>query len=447
MGKTDCPGQVTPAAPAAPGGAITRWLSRTSPPVFIAYAIAASFGVYFCMYAFRKPFDAVKFTGHSFLGSAVTLKTACVIAQIVGYMLSKYLGAKYCSEVRTGARAVLLVGLILAAELGLLLFAVVPPDWKPAAMLLNGLPLGMVWGLVVRYLEGRRATEVLLAGLSCSFIIAGAATRDIGRELVMQTWGLEEGWMPAVTGALFFVPLLLTVWLLDRLPPPSPADEAARTPRQTMDGRQRRAFVGYFGASFVLLLVAYFFLTAFRDFRDHYSAELFAALGLENQFAIFSRTEKWAMFAAIAVMAGLNLFTDHRRALAAVYLVIVVGFAVIGAATLAFRHAWLSGSGWMIWVAVGMYWAYVPYGAVLFERMLAGSHFAGTSVFAIQLADGVGYTGSVLVQLYRDLAHGGVDRLAFIIPYAYVVSLIGVVFMTASAVLTLRRIRAGAGGA
>src|SRR5262249_23250712 len=127
-------------APVVRRGGITGWLSQMPTPVFIAYAITASFGGYFCMYAFRQPFDAVQFANHSFLGTAVTLKTACVIAQIVGYMLSKYLGAKYCSEVRTGTRALLLVGLILVAELALFVFAVVPENWKPAAMLLNGLP-------------------------------------------------------------------------------------------------------------------------------------------------------------------------------------------------------------------------------------------------------------------------------------------------------------------
>ncbi|MEW4451247.1 DUF5690 family protein, partial [Bremerella sp. JC817] len=35
----------------------------------------------------------------------------------------------------------------------LMLFAVVPVHWKVLAIFLNGLPLGMVWGLVVRYLE------------------------------------------------------------------------------------------------------------------------------------------------------------------------------------------------------------------------------------------------------------------------------------------------------
>ena len=66
----------------------------------------------------------------------------------------------------------MVAGLIGWAELAMVLFAIVPNEWKVVAILLNGFPLGMIWGLMVRYLEGRRTSDILLAGLSCSFIIA-----------------------------------------------------------------------------------------------------------------------------------------------------------------------------------------------------------------------------------------------------------------------------------
>jgi hypothetical protein len=396
------------------------------------------------MYAFRKPFDAVKFSGMKYLGTDVELKTACVIAQVIGYLLSKYLGTKVCSEVPARRRAHLLVGLILVAEGALVLFGYAPPEFKPVAMFLNGLPLGMVWGLCVRYLEGRRASEVMLAGLSCSYIIAGAVTRDIGRNLVMGAWGVSEAWMPVVTGLLFLGPFLLAVVLLNQLPPPSAADVAVRAERVTMDARQRWAFLAHFGIGFGMLLAAYFFLTAFRDFRDHYGAELFDALGLGGQRAIFTRTELWATFGVIGALAVLNLVRDHRRALVTVYAVIIGGFALIGVATVAFRTGALSGYEWMAAVGLGMYLAYVPFGAVLFERMMAVSRFNGTAAFAIQLADGIGYTGSVLVQLFRDLAFGQFNRLEFFTPYALVVSVVGVLLMTASGALVLNTAARGA---
>ncbi|MDB5347612.1 MAG: hypothetical protein JWP89_5989 [Schlesneria sp.] len=417
-----------------------NWLNRAPAAVLAAYAIAAAFGVYFCMYAFRRPFDAVTFTDVRFLNTSIDLKTACVISQLIGYLLSKYVGALVCAEVRAHHRARLLISLILISETGLLLFAVLPPDWKPLGMLVNGLPLGMVWGVVVRYLEGRRSSEVLLAGLSCSYIIAGAITRDIGRDLVMTTWHVPAVWMPVVTGGLFFVPLWLSIRMLDRLPPPGPDDVAQRAPRHRMEAGQRRAFLKRFHVGLFLLLTAYFFLTAFRDFRDHYSAELFASLRLSHERSIFTQTEKWAVFGTIPAMGALSLIASHRGALLATYTLIVCGFATIGLATWAFSSQLVSGYVWMAWTGVGLYLAYVPFGVSLFERLMAGSRMSGTSVFAIQLADGVGYTGSAIIQLYRDLIHGQSDRLAFMIPFAQIVSIAGVVLITASGLFMLGRV-------
>ena len=43
-------------------------LATAPKPVFVAYAAAAAFATYFCMYAYRKPFAAAQFEGQQFLG-------------------------------------------------------------------------------------------------------------------------------------------------------------------------------------------------------------------------------------------------------------------------------------------------------------------------------------------------------------------------------------------
>src|SRR6516162_3838269 len=208
---------------------LSNKLATAPKPVFLAYAIAAAFATYFCMYAFRKPFAAARFDGEPFLGGEVPLKTAFVVSQILGYTVSKYIGIKVCPEVRPGRRATMLALLILAAEAALVLFAILPRDLKVVAIFCNGLSLGMVWGLVVWYLEGRLTSELLLAGLACSYIVSSGAVKDVGRYL-MAAHGVSEAAMPMLTGALFLPPFLLSVWLLSRLPPPTtrPASRGRR---------------------------------------------------------------------------------------------------------------------------------------------------------------------------------------------------------------------------
>jgi len=50
------------------------------------WAMFASFGAYFCMYGLRKPFTAATYPNELLFG--IDIKTALVIAQLCGYMLS-----------------------------------------------------------------------------------------------------------------------------------------------------------------------------------------------------------------------------------------------------------------------------------------------------------------------------------------------------------------------
>ena len=88
------------------------------------YCIAAAFGTYFCMYAFRKPFTAGTYEGITFAG--IAFKTVLIAAQVAGYTVSKFIGIKVVSEMPAHRRALTIIGLIGIAELALLGFAVAP---------------------------------------------------------------------------------------------------------------------------------------------------------------------------------------------------------------------------------------------------------------------------------------------------------------------------------
>jgi Family of unknown function (DUF5690) len=422
---------------------ITTWLDRAPAWAFALFACGAGFSTYFCMYAFRKPFAAAEYAGLSFWGSAVALKTAFVISQVLGYTLSKYVGMKVCAEITLRRRGWLLVGLIIAAELALVVFAVLPPQWRALAMVANGLPLGMVWGLVVSYLEGRRTSELLLAGLSCSFIVASGVVKDVGRFLLrgLGSWSVDEWWMPAATGALFLVPFLASVWLLEQLPRPSDEDVLARAAREPMDSTQRWAFVKRFWPGLALLLVVYLFLTAFRDFRDNYGVEIFRALGHAGHPAIFTRTEIPVALGVLGVMAALNLVRDNRRGLQAAFAVMAAGLLLLGGATALLDSGRIHGMTWMVLVGLGSYLAYVPFGSVLFDRLMAHTRAAGNAVFAIYLMDAVGYSGSVGTMIFKDVSRAQLSHLGFIRWFAYGLATAGaVIFVIAGLYFTQRHL-------
>jgi len=433
---------------------LTAWLRRSPAWVFTLVASLAGFSTYFSMYAFRKPFAAGAFEGTfplfyttpgavlSWMSGAfggtlplfhttIKLKAALVISQTLGYACSKFLGIKVCSEATPSRRAVTLVGLVLVAEAALVLFGLVGPNWKVLAIFLNGVPLGMIWGLVVWYLEGRRTTEILLAALSCSQIVSSGVVRAAG--LWLMDFRVTEGWMPAATGLCFLPLLFASVWLLTCLPHASAADVAARAPRQPMSGKDRIAFLWRFFTGMALLCLFFFFLTAYRDYRDVYEVDVLRLLGYgDSPAGLLSQMESLVGVALAIAMGALYLVRDNRRALLSAFVVMFAGMVLLGGGTLLFDRRQISGATWMVLIGLGVYLAYVPYQTLLFERLMAATRCAGTAVFAIALSDAVGYTGSVAVQLYKEFGGTAMNRLEFLRAYTYFMSLVGAVSLAAA---------------
>src|SRR5690606_648451 len=90
----------------------------------VVWALIASFGAYFCMYAFRKPFNTGLYEGLALWG--ISYKTILILAQVAGYMVSKFLGIKIISELKASKRTSLALLLIGIAQVSLLLFGAVP---------------------------------------------------------------------------------------------------------------------------------------------------------------------------------------------------------------------------------------------------------------------------------------------------------------------------------
>src|SRR5882757_2294738 len=175
----------------------------------IIWSMIAAFGTYFCMYAFRKPFNAGVYAGYSI--GILDYNAVLIIARVLGYMVSKFIGIKVSSELKPRHRKKLIISLILIAETALLFFGVVPAPYNFIFLFINGLPLGMVWGIIFNYLEGRRFTELLSMGLSTSLIISSGFLKTIYFELHAIFPALSEFWLPAVIGLVFLPFFLLFV--------------------------------------------------------------------------------------------------------------------------------------------------------------------------------------------------------------------------------------------
>jgi len=423
-------------------GWLQRRLAKAGPISFIAVAGLAGYCAYFSMYAFRKPFTAATFDvvpGWHFL---LDYKIALVIAQAVGYAASKLIGVKVISEIEPRRRGWAILGLIGAGWLALIAFAVVPAPWNVAFLFLNGLPLGMIWGLVFGYMEGRRTSEVLGAILCASFILSSGVVKSVGAWM-LNSVHVTDFWMPAATGAVFFPLLFLSVWVLSQLPPPDPEDEAERVKRAPMTSQERGAFLRLYAPGVIMLVVAYVLLTAFRDFRDNFAAEVWTALGYGKEAGIFSASELPVAVISLVALGAIMAVRDNLRALMVIHAIVFAGFALLGLSTLAFQAHLLPAIPWMILAGAGLYMAYTPFNAMLFDRLIAYSGRVATAGYLIYVADASGYVGSVALLLWRNFGGFKMDWLQFFTLSAYGTSVVGAVLTAFAAIYFRTRAQRG----
>lgn len=393
------------------------------PEWFIAiYAAICSFAVYFCMYAFRKPFTVAGFEGMVYWH--IDYKVWLVTAQVVGYMLSKFYGIRFISSLNKTTRAGMIIKLILCSWAALLLFALIPSPYSIIFLLLNGFPLGMVWGLVFSYLEGRRATEFMGAVLCTSFIFSSGVVKTIGKSILLY-WHVTEAWMPFVTGSLFVLPLFLFTWLLNHLPEPTKNDELMRCKRKAMNKEERRSFIKSFFPGILLIVTTYVLLTILRDFRDNFANELFAEMGFSNDASIFSISESYVSLFVLLCISLLVLVKNNFTAFLLNHYIIISGYLIALISTLFYMRQDISPFTWMILAGTGLYLSYVPFNALYFERMIACYRINANVGFIMYISDAFGYLGSVLVLFLKEFIGIQLSWTNFFITMVIIISIAG----------------------
>lgn len=384
-------------------------------------AAVSAFGAYTSMYAFRKAFAAGTYPGQHFLH--VDYKVWLVIAQIVGYTLSKFYGIRFIAEVKGTKRGITILVLVGIAWLALLGFALVPAPYNIIFLFINGFPLGLIWGLVFGYLEGRRSTEFMAAVLSISLIFGSGFVKTVGQTLI-HVYHVSEYNMPFLTGALFAIPLMLFVFILELIPGQTIEDRAQRTERQPMNAEERKHFIIRFLPGIILTLIIYVLLTIMRDIRDNFEVEIWNSVGIKDR-NIYTIIDTKISIIVLIAMSLLILIRKNLKAFSVIHMMIIGGCVLVGASTIMYSLKIIDPVSWMTMAGLGLYLGYVPYNAIFFERMIATFHYKSNVGFIMYVADSMGYLGSVSILLIKELGRPNISWGNFFKEGVMIVALVG----------------------
>lgn len=387
------------------------------------YAAIVAFLTYTMIFGFRKSYTVCTFDGMAFWG--LGYKTLLVLSQMMGYLMAKFYGIKFIAELKRLNRYKIVLLLVGIAWMAWLFFALIPAPYNMVFLFINGFPLGMLWGVIFSYIEGRKTTDFIGAALAVSFIFSSGFVKSVGGWLQLQ-FHLTEFWIPFATGLVFALPLLFFIFLMEKIPPPSSEDIALRMNRTPMDAAQRSEFIKTYLPGIIAAVLIYCFATIFRDIRDNFSADMWKEMGYLNQPALFSKTETPITLVILILIGSMVMIKNSFKAFMLAHFFIALGFIVAGVSTYLFTKEMITPYWWMTLVGLGLYMVYIPFNSVYFERLIATFRFTGNVGFLIYVADSFGYLGSVSVLLSKEIFKVQLNWVHFFSNSVMVLSVVGV---------------------
>ena len=94
---------------------------------------------------------------------------------------------------------------------------------------------------------------LVLAAMAVSFVFAGGFSRSVAVWL-RDSWQVPEQWLGFTTGLVFALPLMVFMYLLERVPAPDAEDIKERSLRLPMTKHDRKNFLQLFGGGIVVVL-------------------------------------------------------------------------------------------------------------------------------------------------------------------------------------------------
>ena len=407
---------------------------RFSDALLILWAGGAALLSYSLVYALRKPYTAASFEGFDFFGT--DYKVAVTTIQILGYVIAKFFGIKLISELKKERRFKFFVCSAVAAEAALVGFGLLAPPFNVAAMFLNGLSLGCMWGVIFSFIEGRKVTDMLASLLGVSMVFSSGVAKSFGL-FAMNEMHVGQFWMPAVIGA-FALPLLVFMgYMLKRLPQPTEEDIALRNERVTLDGNGRKLLFRSYAPILTLLFVGNFMLLVLRDIKEDFLVNI---LDMSNQSSwLFAQVDTIVTLVILGIFAAFIFFRSNIRALMCLMGLVIAGCLVMTYVSLNYEALDWQPVVWLFVQSLCLYIAYLTFQTIFFDRFIACFRIRGNVGFFIAIIDFIGYMGTVTLLSTKEFLNFDMEWFALYNHMACAVGAVCAVLFTVAAVLIYKR--------
>jgi hypothetical protein len=296
----------------------------------------------------------------------------------------------------------------------------------------------MIFGYIQGYLEGKRNTELYIAALGSSFILADGVSKSVGINIL--NWGISETWMPFFAGLLYIIPLLFFVWMLTQIPKPSQQEIADRSEREPMSQSDRLQVVKQLWPGILSISLLYLCASLLRGIRSDFAPEIWKYLGFISLPQTYSQTEIWVTLGILGINGSLVLIRSNFNAFFISIFAIALGFVL-----LIFAGFWgvdhLNPFWLIVMTGFGIYLPYLTITTSVFERMIAITRHKANIGFLMYIVDSIGYLGYNVLLLMLGFIAPNINIPELFFDWIKAMGIIGLLICLGSSIYFLKRLK------
>ncbi|WP_262710365.1 DUF5690 family protein [Apibacter muscae] len=320
------------------------------------------------------------------------------------------MGIKLISELKRKNRFKFIIGSMVIAEITLILFGLLDSPYNLIPMFINSLSLGCMWGFIFSYMEGRKLTDILASFMGVSMVISSGTAKSVGLYM-MNVLKVNEFWMPALIGGIALPILILLIYILNRLPEPNGEDIESKSKREPLNNIDRIKLVKNFALLLIVLFIANVVLTITRDIKKDFLVNIVNTS--EHSNWLFAQIDTVVTIIVLVTFCLVYFIKNNLSALKILLFVLIVGMCLMAKTSLNYNQLKLDTVLWLFIQSLCLYFAFLAFQTIFFERFIACFKIKGNVGFFIVLNDFLGYIGSVLVLFIKEFFGSNIHWLTF----------------------------------
>jgi hypothetical protein len=211
---------------------------------------------------------------------------------------------------------------------------------------------------------------------------------------------------------------------MTRMPQPTKEDIEQRTERVTLDGKARINIFKNFMPVLVMLFFANLFITVLQDIKEDFLVKILdiKAAGLSSW--AFAKVDASVTVIILLMFGLMSLIKSNVKVLCFLLELVSCGTAALSFIAFNYNSLQISPIIWLFLQSLSLYTVYLSFQTIFFDRFIACFKIKGNVGFFIITLDFIGYTGTVLVLIFKEFLNPDINWLEF---YNFMSGYVGII--------------------